>query len=78
MPLFLLGPIATLGFPALVSLDEFCEVARLLRHPHELVLQQVFSRGPLVANTQYIVVEYVFHEHVRRVGLVGGSMRQNL
>ena len=35
------------GLPSLVSLDEFGQVARLLRHPDKLVLQQLLGRWTL-------------------------------
>ena len=37
------GLISTICLPPFMSFNEFGEVARLLRHPHKLVLQEVTS-----------------------------------
>ena len=48
MPLFLLDPLTTFRFPALVAFNEFGQVTRLLRHADEFVLQQIARRGTLI------------------------------
>ena len=48
MPLFLLVPLATLGFPALVAFNEFGQITRLLCHADELVLEQLSRSGTLM------------------------------
>ena len=44
MPLFLLDPLTTFRFPALVAFNEFGQIVRFLRHAYKLVLEQ-FARG---------------------------------
>ena len=48
VPLFLLDPLPSFCLPAFVTLNEFREVAGLLRHPDKLVLKEFSRRWSLI------------------------------
>ena len=76
MAVVFFDPLAAFRSPPLVPLDELCQIVRLLRKAHKLMLEQVFRGGTLEQQSCLKMGNWREDDHLRLEDRVVGNTKQ--